>query len=232
MHPCRPIRGPRLSLTTCGMCRSAHPSCNSRSLCRYKTASHLHIPHPLKVPQFQRFAPKSHLTPFVCADARMGGGGLPGGAPARNPLTVSTVVSAAYTLPICNLRVFSRLRTPGGGGGVINGPGRSLTLWTGRIPDTVNQCQARANGAHAVGNGYAVRRPGRLRLRRPCCTLWHPCHKCVELVLPKEYQSAGRRDSRSRAWSFRFSDARNSQSACFVRHGFVRAAAALNQSEA
>src|SRR5271156_2263755 len=70
----RPIRGLRLSLTPFGMCRSTRPASNSRSFCTCKTTSHLRIPHLLKVPQFQRFAQKSHLTPLVCADARTPGG--------------------------------------------------------------------------------------------------------------------------------------------------------------
>src|SRR5271156_1271751 len=73
----RPIRGLRLSLTPFGMCRSTRPASNSRSFCTCKTTSHLHIPHLLKVPQFQRFAQKPHLTPLVCADARTPGGRKP-----------------------------------------------------------------------------------------------------------------------------------------------------------
>src|SRR5271154_6620818 len=84
----RPIRGLRLSLTPFGMCRSTRPASNSRSFCTCKTTSHLHIPHLLKVPQFQRFAQKPHLTPLVCADARTPGGGGNRTAPARNPAFV------------------------------------------------------------------------------------------------------------------------------------------------
>src|SRR5271155_5829847 len=72
---CRPIRGPRLSLTPFGMCRSTPSPSNSRSFCRYKTPSHLHISQLLKVPQFQRFAQKSCLTPLTCADTQMRGWG-------------------------------------------------------------------------------------------------------------------------------------------------------------
>src|SRR5271168_4765756 len=60
-------------------------ACNSRSFCTYKTASHLHIPQLLKVPQFQCLAPKPSLTLFVCADTQIGEGGLPYGAAAPNP---------------------------------------------------------------------------------------------------------------------------------------------------
>jgi hypothetical protein len=48
---------------------------NSRSLCRYKITSHLHIPHLLKVPHFQYALPASHLTYAVCADPQMQGEG-------------------------------------------------------------------------------------------------------------------------------------------------------------
>src|SRR5271168_2829170 len=91
-------------------------ACNSRSFCTYKTASHLHIPQLLKVPQFQCLAPKPSLTLFVCADTQIGEGGPPLRSSSAQPLTASTVFSVVYTLPICNLRIFSGLRTPGLGG--------------------------------------------------------------------------------------------------------------------
>ena len=66
------------------MCRSAASARNSFRFCTYKTASYLHIPQPLKVPQFQEFASKPSLTPLVCADTQSGGWG---GAPDRTPYT-------------------------------------------------------------------------------------------------------------------------------------------------
>ena len=61
------------------MCRYAAASgtalTNAFSFCRYKTASHLHIPQLLKTPCFQS-APRSfRLSPVVCADAKIGGWG-------------------------------------------------------------------------------------------------------------------------------------------------------------
>ena|SRR5271154_479887 len=99
---CRPIRGPRLSLTPFGMCRSTPSPSNSRSFCRYKTPSHLHISQLLKVPQFQRFAQKSCLTPLTCADTQMRGWGGASLYPA----------SLQIPPPYRNSNVFSRLHTP------------------------------------------------------------------------------------------------------------------------
>src|SRR5271168_4206522 len=119
MHLCRPIRGPRLSLTTCGMCRSAHDSRNSRSFCACKITSLLHIPHALKVPQFQRFAQKSRLTPVVCADTRTRGVGVsPAEHQCRNPLTGSHCVFSRLHTPNLQPACFQRITNSGGGGGV------------------------------------------------------------------------------------------------------------------
>src|SRR5271163_3597080 len=117
MHLCRPIRGPRPSLTTCGMCRSAHHSRNSRSFCTYKIASHLHISQPLKVPQFQCFAPKSYLTSFVCADARMGRGGPPRRNANANPLVGSHCVFSRLHTPNLQPTHFQQITHSGGWGG-------------------------------------------------------------------------------------------------------------------
>src|SRR5271170_2672518 len=108
MHLCRPIRGPRLSLTSFGMCRSTRPSSNSRSFCTYKITSHLHIPQLLKVPQFQSLAPKSLLTPFVCADGRNRGGGGPRSdasrldtnPPYRKPLCFQSFTHSQFPSPL------------------------------------------------------------------------------------------------------------------------------------
>src|SRR5271170_5009887 len=108
MHLCRPIRGPRLSLTSFGMCRSTRPSSNPRSFCTYKITSHLHIPQLLKVPQFQSLALKSLLTPFVCADARnRGEGALAGTHPAsiqippyRKPLCFQSFTHSQFPSPL------------------------------------------------------------------------------------------------------------------------------------
>src|SRR5271168_483867 len=89
----------------------------SRSFCTYKITSHLHIPHPLKVPQFQRLAPKSRLTPLACADTRMGGGGLPGGTPMRNPLTGSYCVFSRLHTPNLQPAYFQQVTHSGGGWG-------------------------------------------------------------------------------------------------------------------
>src|SRR5271156_6838919 len=55
-----------------------------------------------------------------------GGGGLPGGTPMRTPSSEVIVFSVVYTLPICNPRIFSRLRTPGGGGDTPAAPCASI----------------------------------------------------------------------------------------------------------
>src|SRR5271168_4081741 len=94
----------------------------SRSFCTYKITSHLHIPHPLKVPQFQRLAPKSRLTPLACADTRMGGGGLPGGTPMRKPLTGSYCVFSRLHTPNLHPAYFQQVTRSGGGWGVQGCP--------------------------------------------------------------------------------------------------------------
>src|SRR5271168_1418937 len=133
MHLCRPIRGPRLSLTTCGMCRSTPSPSKSRSFCTCKITSYLHIPHPLKVPQFQRFAQKQNLTPLACADTQMRGEGVSLlKHQCETPSPEVTVFSVVYTLPIWKPFLFSALRTPGVGGG-------SNSVRTGRIPDTLDR---------------------------------------------------------------------------------------------
>src|SRR5271168_3983213 len=121
VHLCRPIRGPRLSLTPFGMCRSTPSPSNSRSFCRYKTPSHLHISQLLKVPQFQRFAQKSCLTPLTCADTQMRGWGGASLYPASlqiHPPTETPMFSVAYTLPISMSFCFQQFTTSEGGGGV------------------------------------------------------------------------------------------------------------------
>src|SRR5271163_4624316 len=145
MHLCRPIRGPRLSLTTCGMCRSAHDSRNSRSFCTCKITSLLHIPHALKVPQFQRFAQKSRLTPVVCADTRTRGEGVsPAEHQCRNPLTGSHCVFSRLHTPNLQPACFQRITNSGGGGGgtgtlpavhsPLYEPQRKTAKKEGRIP--------------------------------------------------------------------------------------------------
>src|SRR5271154_4389835 len=126
VHLSGPIRGRGLSLTPFGMCRSMHPPSNSRSFCTYKIASHLHIPQLLKVPQFQCFALKSHLTPLVCADARMRGAEGPlrqafcSENSERSSVAAELSCFQAFThsqsSAICILCIFSRLRTPRGRG--------------------------------------------------------------------------------------------------------------------
>ena len=117
MHLTGPIRAPERSLTPFGMCRSTHPPFNSRSFCTYKTTSHLHIPHLLKVPQFQRLAQKQYLTPLSCADTRIGRGGTPcghsgltGGVPKL--LSFQWFTHSQFPRPF----IFSNLHTPGQGG--------------------------------------------------------------------------------------------------------------------
>jgi len=79
-------RGRRLLPNSFGMCRYP-PSCragarNSFRLCRYKNASHLHIPQPLKVSHFLHAAAFRGLTPVVCADTKRWG---EGGTQAQRP---------------------------------------------------------------------------------------------------------------------------------------------------
>src|SRR5208282_4229218 len=60
------------------MYRSTLPSSNPRSFCTCKFTSDLFIPRVLKVPCFQSFRSKSHLTHAVSAHPRLPvGGGLP-----------------------------------------------------------------------------------------------------------------------------------------------------------
>src|SRR5271154_6164632 len=112
-----PIRGRGLSLTPFGMCRSTPSSSNSCSFCTYKITSHLHIPQLLKVPQFQRFAQESHLTSFVCADARIGEGGPPRRNINAPPSPEVTVFSAVSALPISTPLCFQQITNSGGRGG-------------------------------------------------------------------------------------------------------------------
>ena len=69
-----PIREDLLSLNSFGICRSAPPSCNSRSFCRYKVASYLHIPQLPEITRLHRFARISCLTPLLSALTQEGRG--------------------------------------------------------------------------------------------------------------------------------------------------------------
>jgi hypothetical protein len=79
MDGARPIRESRAFANSFGMC-TCPPSCwagihNPISLCRYKTASHLHIPLALETTCSQALAQKPDLTPAFSADAESRGEG-------------------------------------------------------------------------------------------------------------------------------------------------------------
>src|SRR5271156_3047124 len=130
------------------------PACKSRSFCTYKTASHLHIPQLLKVPQFQDFASKPSLTRLVCADTQSGGEGAPDRTlqvhrerpPSRPPRSRTSSESTLSKNSACNprrirscetkdlkyLRMTSLRKTPGAGY-------PEAMVRTGRIPDTLDR---------------------------------------------------------------------------------------------
>src|SRR5271156_4179978 len=150
-----PIRGRGLSLTPFGMCRSTPSSSNSCSFCTYKITSHLHIPQLLKVPQFQRFAQESHLTSFVCADARIGEGGPPRRNINAPPSPEVTVFSAVYALPISTPLCFQQITNSGGRGGRNRAQGSGVLLLKRNIA-TLPLARARLADAsfHPSGDSY------------------------------------------------------------------------------
>src|SRR5271168_144660 len=112
MPPATPVCEAQLLLNSFAMCTYT-PSCwtgprNSFRFCTYKTASHLHIPQLLKVPQFQSFAPNPHVTLFVCADPQMGEG-----VPPRPTQCARPLITRPSSLPLqSNSFTIKPLRTP------------------------------------------------------------------------------------------------------------------------